>query len=74
MLDPSGETVWGGIWPETLRTAVGTRATEASMDEAGGGKSNNRCWGVDEETGKWFFGLGDRDLEVLVRDGLKGKP
>lgn len=73
MLDPSGETVWGGIWPETLRTAVGTRAAEASMDEAGGGKSN-RCWGVDEETGKWFFGLGDRDLGVLVRDGLKGKP
>lgn len=38
------------------------------MDEAGGGKSN-KCWGVDEETGKWFFGLGDRDLEALVRDG-----
>ncbi|KAE8543357.1 hypothetical protein D1P53_000062 [Cryptococcus gattii VGV] len=68
VLDPSGETVWGGIWPETLRTAVGTRAAEASMDEAEGGKSN-RCWGVDEETGKWFFGLGDRDLEALVRDG-----
>lgn len=67
MLDTSGETVWGGIWPKTLWMAAGTGIADKNMGEEGEGKMD-RCWGVDEETGKWFIGLEDGDLEVLVKD------
>ncbi|UOH82149.1 hypothetical protein LQV05_004842 [Cryptococcus neoformans] len=68
VLDTSGETVWGGIWPKTLRMGAGAAIAEGNVGEEGGGKMD-RCWGVDEETGKWFIGLEDGDLEVLVQDG-----
>lgn len=47
---------------------AGAAITEGNVGEEGGGKMD-RCWGVDEETGKWFIGLEDGDLEVLVQDG-----